>query len=121
MEDFNELSDETYVEGMKPRKRSKPGVRGTLRFVTGTNKNQVVNIDKEAFTIGRSKDCSLCLKDKKVSRIHCQLIQSLGKEIVEDLGSSNGTKVNGHHISKKILTDGDVVQLGSTSLEYKKA
>ena len=118
MAEPKDYTDETYVEGMLKNKGS--SVRGKLKIMNGLYKNKEVLIDKQYFTMGRSTDCCLTLHDKKVSRIHAQLIESMGKEIVEDLGSSNGTRVNGHNITKKILKSGDIIQVGNTDLMYVK-
>ena len=114
----DDFSDETYVEGMM--KDDDGHVRGKLKIMNGLYQNKEILINKQCFTIGRSSDCNLSLHDKKVSRIHAQLVESMGKEIIEDLGSSNGTLVNGHKITKKILQVGDIIQVGNTSLQYIK-
>ncbi|HDS09180.1 MAG TPA: FHA domain-containing protein [Firmicutes bacterium] len=118
MNSFPDYSDETYVDGMK--KDEARSVRGKLKVLNGRLKDREFPVNKQFFTIGRSNDCCISLNDKRVSRIHAQLVESMGKEILEDLGSRNGTVVNGRNVTKKILADGDVIQIGETSLMFLK-
>ncbi len=118
MASYTEYNDETYVDGMK--KDEVYPVRGKLRILNGRLKDREYPVNKPFFTIGRSSDCCISLGDKRVSRIHAQLVETLGKEIIEDLGSKNGTIVNGRSITKKILSEGDIIQIGDTSLKFLK-
>jgi pSer/pThr/pTyr-binding forkhead associated (FHA) protein len=63
----------------------------------------------------------LRLQDDTVSRRHCRVWWSAdgGWYMVEDLGSSNGTRLNGQRISSSQLQDGDVLQIGKQTLEFK--
>jgi hypothetical protein len=67
--------------------------------------------------IGRAPDCHLIIDDHYVSRYHAELIR-LDDESYEirDLGSANGTYVNGHQIRTGIVTDGDTIQIGEIIL-----
>lgn len=72
---------------------------------------------KGKIVIGRGLDADIRLEDEGVSRRHAQVIASPdGDPIVEDLGSSNGTFVNGQPIEKQALKDGDKIQIGSVSI-----
>ncbi len=64
--------------------------------------------------IGRGEDCSVRLDDPTVSQKHAQIYCQYGKIILRDLGSRNGTRVNNEKISKKVLTDADMIILGDT-------
>jgi MoxR-like ATPase len=66
----------------------------------------------QTYLIGRSDDCSICIPAEAISSHHAQL--SPGEEgwVLEDLGSSNGTAVNGQAIGKAVLTDGAQLVLG---------
>src|SRR5215211_5773808 len=66
--------------------------------------------------IGRAPECELVLKDNRVSRRHARLAARDGVLILTDLGSTNGTRVNGHRVTEVVLGAGDTVQLGETSL-----
>lgn len=72
--------------------------------------------------IGREKKCEIVINDKKVSRQHTRLTVSQNEAFVEDLGSRNGTFVNGEKISKKIkLSAGDLITIGTSKLRIIEA
>ena len=63
--------------------------------------------------LGRSPSNNVFLRDRSVSRAHCQIrINEQDRCVVEDLGSTNGTFVNGERVTEKALEDGDVAQVG---------
>jgi pSer/pThr/pTyr-binding forkhead associated (FHA) protein len=74
-------------------------------------------VAKDEFLIGRGSDCDLRIKASAISRHHC-LLRLRGQEItVQDLGSSNGTYVNGQRVrSQTELHNGDQLALGSCQL-----
>ena len=57
--------------------------------------------------IGRASDCKIILRDREVSKHHCQVLLKPNQVMVEDLGSVNGTCVNGERIKIAELRDGD--------------
>ena len=71
--------------------------------------------------IGRAPECELELKDNRVSRRHARLAPRDGVLILTDLGSTNGTRVNGHRVTEVVLGAGDRVQIGETSLVVETA
>jgi len=76
---------------------------------------QIAQIPETGLLIGRSSFCDLCLKDEFVSANHCRI--SLENEVffLEDLGSTNGTFINGEQIDRKSpLEAGQNVQVGVT-------
>lgn len=72
---------------------------------------------EDGMVIGRVH-CEIEIDDTKASRRHARLIVSGGVVEIEDLGSSNGTLLNGKKVERRMLRDGDVVQIGTTSLRY---
>lgn len=76
----------------------------------------------KVITIGRSSECSVVINDVKVSRVHAQLVQSDNGNIsVVDLGSTNGTMVNGKRIVGEMrLNPGDELRVGDTVLPWQK-
>ena len=74
-------------------------------------------LDKEICTIGRSESCDIVLPDRKVSRFHARIKRQGEHHILEDLGSKNGTFVNGEEVKAPyILRDGDEI---SIALSFK--
>lgn len=71
--------------------------------------------------IGRAPECELVLKDSKASRRHARLHARDGVLLLTDLGSTNGTRVNGHRITELVLGEGDRIQIGEASLVVEAA
>jgi pSer/pThr/pTyr-binding forkhead associated (FHA) protein len=66
--------------------------------------------------IGRLPDCDVVLPDTNVSRRHARIYRDGTDVVVEDLGSTNGTKVNGVRVARKVLSPGDRILLGRSTL-----
>ena len=72
-----------------------------------------VMVDEEEFIIGRGRDCSLQINEAEVSRHHCMLRGRGEQYTLSDLGSSNGTFLNGNRLrSQATLQDGDELRIG---------
>jgi hypothetical protein len=69
-------------------------------------------------TIGRASDNDVIVDDPMVSRHHCQLKLQHGAYSFADLGSRNGSMVNGQPVQEVALGPGDVIQIGDTTLEF---
>ena len=66
------------------------------------------------FTIGRTRDCDLCLTDLSVSRTHALLMRREDGWVLSDLGSHNGTRLNGWLVREPVpVRVGDRVEFGS--------
>jgi pSer/pThr/pTyr-binding forkhead associated (FHA) protein len=70
--------------------------------------------------IGRGTEADIRLPDTGVSRKHVDVVLDGGTAYVEDLGSTNGTLVNGRRISRQALADGDVIRIGHSVLVYRQ-
>ncbi len=69
-------------------------------------------LDKDEFLIGRGPDCDLVVAERQVSRHHARIRRTPTGFVVEDLGSRNGTHVNGAAVEGAVpLQDGDVIQI----------
>ena len=68
--------------------------------------------------IGTSPDCDVPVGCEYASRRHCSIRPVEGDWLVEDLGSTNGTYVNGHREDTALLRDGDVVLVGRATLLF---
>jgi pSer/pThr/pTyr-binding forkhead associated (FHA) protein len=72
--------------------------------------------------IGRAADATISIDARGVSRYHARVQLSQGEATLEDLGSKNGTQVNGNRIATPVrLSDGDHIQLGALSLRFAVA
>ncbi len=77
-----------------------------------------VPLARERTTIGRRADNDICLPDLAVSGEHSVVVTILADSFLEDLGSTNGTLVNGRAIAKHFLRDRDQVEIGRHKLIY---
>jgi EAL domain-containing protein (putative c-di-GMP-specific phosphodiesterase class I) len=80
-----------------------------------------VAIDNVPFTIGRGDSCDLQVSSSCVSREHVKIVDSRGELRVRDLGSTNGTYVNGTRIKDAPVHDGDTIRLGDFELVFHVA
>ena len=76
------------------------------------------DLSQERLTIGRKPDNDIQIDNLAVSGKHALVISILDDSFLEDLGSTNGTYVNGKLIKKHALKDGDVIAIGKHELKY---
>ncbi|MEW6355386.1 MAG: sigma 54-interacting transcriptional regulator [Planctomycetota bacterium] len=88
-----------------------------LLIVKGKGRGTALDLG-EGVTIGRSPENSLQLLDERVSKEHARIEKKGDRYIVRDLGSSNGTVLNGMEIEESPLEPGDEIKLGSTILAF---
>jgi hypothetical protein len=94
-----------------------PGTTSTLLLPDGGR----VALGDEPAVIGRMPDCAVPLSDPQASRRHAEIRRDdFGFKVV-DLGSTNGTQVNGVVVKEHSLNDGDVIVIGATSLRYQES
>jgi len=90
-----------------------------VRVVDGPDAGAVFAASADRFTIGTHERAELVLRDSTVSRFHCQVGVEDGRITVRDLGSRNGTLVDGVSILHAHLTDGATLRLGRTQLRFE--
>jgi pSer/pThr/pTyr-binding forkhead associated (FHA) protein len=85
-----------------------------LKVTKGSKIGAKIAVKKEEFLIGRSPECHLCAGSTSISRKHCAIRRDGTKVTIEDLGSRNGTVVNGEKITGLTeLHSGDDIVIGS--------
>jgi len=111
--------DQPAAEARRPERGPGPGPRGpgaapaALCFPPGRGCR---------FTIGRTRDCDLCLTDLSVSRLHAELVRSGDGWLLNDLGSHNGTRLNGWLVRETVpVRGGDLVEFGSVTFILRDA
>lgn len=91
----------------------------------GPRAGQLFRLRAEGTSIGRDPQCDVILDDEAVSRQQAKIRAEENEEgepqfFIHDLATSNGTFVNGEQIIKQSLSDGDVVEMGTTKLVFKQ-
>src|SRR6187455_202319 len=72
-----------------------------------------IEIVKDLVLVGRKEDCDLQLDHKSISKLHCVVVKTDGLLLLRDLGSTNGTRVNGQRVRRAALLPNDQLQLAS--------
>lgn len=75
-----------------------------------------IDLSKELTLFGRDEDCDVRLDHKSVSKIHCVVVKADGALLLRDLGSTNGTRVNGQRVRRATLLPNDT--LAVANLKY---
>lgn len=70
-----------------------------------------LEITKDVTLVGRKEDCDLRLDHKSVSKVHCIIVRTDGLLLVRDLGSTNGTRVNGQRVRRAMLLPNDQLDI----------
>lgn len=90
-----------------------------LREVVLHVDGRAVPVDAERFLIGRDVSCHLTIESARLSRQHAAVVREGYDVVLEDLGSSNGTWFQGERLTRKVLADGDEVQLGDVTVRVE--
>ena len=86
-----------------------------LKFIDNEGQSRRERVSGERFVVGRHTDCDLCIPDGKLSREHLEVERIGYNFIVSDLGSSNGTTLNGANLFGRVaLSNGDRLNLGGS-------
>jgi hypothetical protein len=110
----------TLVEGKEKIEPAAASAAASLDVNEGGD-HRTVPLKGEVVTIGRLPDCDVVLKDKAASRHHAQIKAKDGHFTLTDLGSTNGTRLNGQTIQSRLLEDGDRISIGATNLDFRRS
>ena len=92
-----------------------------LQVVRGRSASTTLKLADGVTSIGRHDDCLIRIKSAQVSRRHCEVFEVSDKLTIRDLGSSNGTFVNGKKVSGQLaLKPGDELTVGAVTLRVAK-
>lgn len=89
-----------------------------LLIVNGLDQGKTFSLTKKVVTIGR-QEADVFLTDPFVSRRHAQISQKDQQYYIKDLGSANGTLINNQAANGQQLADGDVIEVGYTTLVFR--
>jgi len=90
--------------------------RAVLQVTDPDGRSREVVVGAGGLTIGRAEDNDLVARDVQVSRHHGRIVGRRGTLVYVDLGSTNGSKVNGEPVTEVVLGVGDRLEVGETSL-----
>src|SRR5262245_32139403 len=91
------------------------------RYAPESSSPEIVEVSKVPFTIGRSEDCDYPISSSRVSRAHAEINKAAGAYLLRDLGSTNGTFVNGQKIEQVRLNEGDLLVIADVELTFRLA
>ncbi|GAB2579991.1 hypothetical protein Aab01nite_56220 [Paractinoplanes abujensis] len=94
-----------------------PNGRGGVGLISGDGRTYPLQMGSTV--IGRGDQANLRLPDVGISRRHARLDYDGNQVVLTDLGSTNGTMVNGQRVSAVALNPGDMIQLGTTTLTFR--
>ena len=81
--------------------------------------NSFYPLSKDEMIIGRNKNCDICFEDIAVSSKHLLIWKDEGEWRVKDIGSRNGSEINGEEMNTVfLLDDGDIIQIGDIELQF---
>ncbi len=101
------------LDGDPARPRARPPK--VLLLVDG----QRVVVGSSGATLGRGRQCDVVLSDPNVSRQHAEIRPRGGSWVLTDLGSTNGSRLNGHRVEgSEVLQSGDEIELGESVMTF---
>ena len=97
------------------------GLGTRLVGTAGPYAGQSFPLSHAAMTLGRATDCDIALTaDTSISRRQAEITYGAGRHSLRDLGSANGTVINGRRITDPhLLAVGDTIQIGDTTMRYE--
>ena len=90
-----------------------------LTIVDGKDTGKNIEITKDEIIAGRSLDNDFVISDSSVSRKHFKITKDGDRFMIADMGSGNGTKVNGTKITSAGLSDGDIISAGARQIKFE--
>src|SRR6266550_4828708 len=89
-------------------------VRGAMRAqLIPADNGPSIELVKDLSVVGRKEDCDVRLDHKSVSKQHCVIVKTDGLLLVRDLGSTNGTRVNGQRVRRAALLPNDTLAVSN--------
>jgi hypothetical protein len=90
-----------------------------LEILDGDRAGEVVPVSDRALRIGRKPGNDLVLADEKTSGVHAEVVLEGDRHVLRDLGSTNGTFLDGKRVTELVLTPGDVVTVGRLRVKFR--
>ena len=102
----------------QPPPREDDTFKPRLIVVSGVMLGFQLELGSALVVVGRASECGLSLPHPSVSRHHCRIWREADHYVIEDLGSTNRTYLNGKPITRAELRDGDQIGVGSNAIKY---
>lgn len=126
--EVNIIADEKLQPGLvevnsrlvTPDNSDKSAAAASLTLVIDGSEEDTVFLAENRVTIGRLDTNEIPIPDPGLSRHHADINLENGKYVITDLGSTNGTFVNGKRVAEKTLKDGDKIGVGKVSLIFRR-
>ncbi|MBI4124780.1 MAG: sigma 54-interacting transcriptional regulator [Deltaproteobacteria bacterium] len=90
-----------------------------LVVIEGPNKGKKITLNKNLVSVGKRETNDIVLADKTVSRNHLEIEYQSDSFLLRDLGSTNGTYLNGSKVKEAYLAPGDVIKIGNSEMEFR--
>lgn len=113
-----ELRSESVTAEALPQDVVTEPEQATLVFSAGAEVTHEVELVQPRMVMGRDGDCDIALDSRFISRFQCLFMNTRRGWYVLDLGSTNGTFVNGRRIREHLLRQGDVISIGSHRIRF---
>jgi two-component system, cell cycle response regulator len=114
--DEGEATSITLLSDLQGGVKSPATVNAYLIVLQGSSVGAMFKLEGPDSMIGRGSLAAVRLNDDGVSRKHARIVRSGDQVYIEDLGSANGTMVNGDRVARHLLKDGDKIRIGSTTI-----
>jgi hypothetical protein len=92
-----------------------------LEILDGDRAGEVVTLSEQPLRIGRKPGNDLVLNDEKTSGVHAEVVFEGNRHVLRDLGSTNGTHLDGRRVTEVVLSPGDVVAIGRLRVHFRDA
>jgi len=93
--------------------------KGILCVEIGNDKGTTVNLEEGVLTLGKDEESTLYLSDPTVSRSHAEISHTSEGFLLQDLGSTNGTFLDGVRVDRAYLKDGVTITVGETHIDFR--
>src|SRR5216683_3034402 len=102
-----------------PTRRNVTLNQPALLPIAGNYDRKPRSLDREVTTVGRARGSDLCLEANEISTLHCILYRTAEGYRIRDCNSRCGTRVNGESVKTGLLHEGDILNLGPFSFEFR--